>query len=129
LLKTPFGTTSTARSKRVLVVEDDPSSSNALRLLLSACGYQVVTADTVASAHKAIDDSFDSVILDLMLPDGDGAEVLSKVRADGLKARVYVTTGVSNPEWLERVRTLGAECVLKKPIDMADLLEKLRGSN
>jgi DNA-binding response OmpR family regulator len=114
------------KSKRVLVVEDDPNSCNALRLLLSACGFQVVTAGTVASARNAIDDSFDSVILDLMLPDGDGAEVLSKVRADGLKARVYVTTGVNNPAWLERVHTLGADCILKKPIDMSDLLEKLR---
>ena len=109
----------------MLVVEDDPSTSNALRQLLRACGYHVQTVGTVASALVAIDDSFDSVILDLMLPDGDGSEVLRKIRASGLKARVCITTGMSTGPWLDRVRALGADHILRKPIDMSELLEKL----
>jgi two-component system OmpR family response regulator len=113
------------RAKRVLVVEDDAVTSNALRQLISAAGHKVVVAGTVAAAIVALDDNVDTVVLDLMLPDGDGAEVLQRIRAAGLKARVCVTTGVSSPGWLMRVQALGVECILQKPIDLAELLEKL----
>jgi two-component system response regulator QseB len=72
-----------------------------------------------------IDGSLHGVVLDLMLPDGDGADVLRKIREEGFKTRVCVTTGVSTPGWLSRVSALGADCILQKPIDLSELLEKL----
>jgi DNA-binding response OmpR family regulator len=108
-----------------LLVEDDASTSNALRQLLTAYGYQVAVVGTVAAAVAAVDDSIYAVILDLMLPDGDGADVLRKIRAAGYKARVCITTGVSSPMWLDRVQALAPDCILQKPIDLAQLLEKL----
>jgi DNA-binding response OmpR family regulator len=115
----------TAKAKRILLVEDDRSTSNALRQLLTAYGYQVLIVGTVADAIAAIDDSLWGVILDLMLPDGDGAEVLRKIRSMGAKTRVCITTGVSSPVWLQRVQALSPDCILQKPIDLAQLLEKL----
>jgi len=122
---TEFAQQSAGTIKRILVVEDDASTSNALRQLLTACGYQVVIVGTVAAAQAAVNDSFHAVILDLMLPDGDGADVLLAIRGAGLKARVCVTTGVSTPAWLNRVRSLGAHCILQKPIELSALLDKL----
>ncbi len=113
------------RAKRVLVVDDDASTVNALKSLLRTSGYEVITASTVAGALAMIDASVDGIILDLMLPDGDGAEVLRGVRVAGLNARVCVTTGVSSPAWLNRVTALGADCILRKPIDLSELLQKL----
>jgi DNA-binding response OmpR family regulator len=113
------------KARRILVVEDDATTSNALRQLLTVCGYQVSIVGTVAAAKQAIDESIDAVVLDLMLPDGDGGEVLRMIRSAGLPARVCVTTGVSSPQWLDRVRALGADHILQKPIDLSDLLEKL----
>jgi len=115
----------TAKAKRILLVEDDRSTSNALRQLLTAYGYQVAIVGTVAEALAAIDDSLWGVILDLMLPDGDGADVLRKLRSVGSQARVCITTGVSSPVWLQRVQALAPDCILQKPIDLAQLLEKL----
>jgi DNA-binding response OmpR family regulator len=115
----PIKRVAAGKGKRLLVVDDDPSTVNALRSLLRASGHEVITASTVAEAISAIDASIDSVILDLMLPDGDGSEVLRRMRSAGLKARVCVTTGVSSPAWLSRVNQLGADCIL------AELLEKL----
>ncbi len=113
------------RGKRVLIVEDDLSTTNALRQLLNASGYSVVVVSTVAAAMACVDDTFDSVVLDLMLPDGDGADVLQWIRNKGLRARVCVTTGVSSPAWLMRVTAMGANAVLQKPIDIGDLLDIL----
>jgi DNA-binding response OmpR family regulator len=115
----------TAKVKRILLVEDDRSTSKALHQLLTAYGYQVAIVGTVAEALAAIDDSLWGVILDLMLPDGDGADVLRKIRSMGSQTRVCITTGVSSPVWLQRVQALSPDCILQKPIDLAQLLEKL----
>jgi DNA-binding response OmpR family regulator len=116
---------STSQIKRVLLVEDDASTSNALHQLLTAYGYQVAVVGTVAAANAAVDESIYAVILDLMLPDGDGGDVLRKIRAAGYKTHVCITTGVSSPLWLERIQALAPDCILQKPIDLAQLLEKL----
>jgi two-component system, OmpR family, KDP operon response regulator KdpE len=63
---------------RVLVVDDDPQLSRALRITLRAAGYEVATVgDGRAALHEAADRLPDLVILDLGLPDLDGTEVLA----------------------------------------------------
>jgi DNA-binding response OmpR family regulator len=109
----------------VLVVDDDIISRNALQSLLKAAGHQVSTAGTIAEALVGLDPAIDTVVLDLMLPDGDGTEVLRRIRAAGSKTRVCVTTGVSSQTWLRQVSDLKPECILRKPIDLAELLDKL----
>ncbi len=113
------------KGRRVLVVEDDVTTRNALRSLLRASGHHVTCAGTIAEAMAALSGTVDTIILDLMLPDGDGTEVLRRVRTANLGVRVCVTTGVSSPVWLQRVQELKPDCVLRKPIDLATLLEKL----
>ena len=53
------------------------------------------------------------------------SQVLRKIRQSGLQSRVCVTTGVGSLAWLDRVRALGADHILQKPIDLSDLLEKI----
>ena len=72
----------------------------------------------------------DWVLLDLMLPDGCGSDVLRKARSEGVADRVCVITGCA-PAKLEEVRKLGAGRVLTKPLDVERMLEFLattRGS-
>ena len=63
----------------------------------------------------------DWVLLDLMLPDGCGSEVLKKVNADRLATRVCVVTGCA-PSKLEEVLRLSPAHVLIKPVDVSQLL-------
>ena len=77
---------------RVLLVEDDAGSANALRILLSHNGYEVIIAPTLGESMRKIDSSIDAVILDLMLPDGDGGQLLAHIRKSNLPIRVLVTT-------------------------------------
>jgi DNA-binding response OmpR family regulator len=111
------------------VVEDDLATHNALQLILQRRGWEVTVATTVADALNQLDESVSLVVLDLMLPDGDGLKVLKHIRAQGWAACVVVTTGVSDPLWLREARQLGADMILRKPIELKDLLAALpRGS-
>jgi DNA-binding NarL/FixJ family response regulator len=60
-----------------------------------------------------------------MLPDGDGTALLDRVRAANPHARIAITTGVLDPDWLERARAWGPATLLRKPIDMKELLRSL----
>jgi DNA-binding NtrC family response regulator len=116
----------TARA-RVLVVEDDASTSHALVLLLRHHGYDVTLAATVRDAmrHIAAAPGPEFILLDLMLPDGDGGRILEAVRAAGMDTRVVVVTGVGDTDRLAQVNRLGPAALLKKPVDFSQILENL----
>lgn len=107
-------------------MDDDAFSAKSLRLLLNNWGYDVTVVGTIADARAAMGDSFDHMILDLMLPDGDGADLLRLVRQKNLATKVTVTTGVSDQDRLKDVRSLRPDEVLSKPIDLAKLMSVLR---
>jgi DNA-binding response OmpR family regulator len=93
-------------------------------LILANLGFAVSEAGTVAEAFAALDAEFDWVLLDLMLPDGCGTEVLERVREGGRPCRVCVITGCG-PQQLEEVRAMSPDLVLKKPLDVERLLSAL----
>ncbi len=109
----------------VLVVDDDPQTRQALDQLLRHYGYLTLTAGSVAEALSLLSHNPRFILLDLMLPDGDGANVLKAVRDRNLKAYVAVITGVIDPEHMARVRRLGPDAVLQKPVDFVQILERL----
>ena len=81
-------------------------------------------ASTVAGAMAGLASRPSWILLDLMLPDGCGSDVLRKVRAERLDIKVCVVTGCG-PALLDEVRTLGAEEVLTKPLNVDLLLATL----
>lgn len=113
----------------MLLVEDDRATYTALRTLLALKGWQVDLATTVADALAALDPPPAWIILDLMLPDGNGLSVLQAVRSRRLGCRVAVTTGSNDPTVLNAVWGLGPEILLRKPIDLPELLRGVGGSH
>lgn len=113
----------------MLLVEDDLVSASALRSILVRRGYHVVHAATVAEAMAGLSPPPDVVILDLMLPDGDGAAVLVHLRAAGVSVRVIVTSAVHDPDRLSAVRALAPDVMLQKPIDLVGLFRVLNPPN
>ncbi len=113
----------------MLLVEDDAASAMALSTILRRRGFEVAHVTTVAEALAHLGTNPLFVILDLMLPDGDGLTVLKKIREAGLASRVVVTTAVSEPDRLRAVHALKPEIVLQKPIDLSVLLNSLRPMN
>ena len=111
----------------VLVVEDDPLVTGALRILFEATGHRFSEAGTVADALRVCtDDCPDVMLLDLTLPDGSGLDVLTSLRARGLTAPITaVLSGHDDPELAKRCRTLGCREMLLKPVTPRVLLAKI----
>ena len=112
---------------RVLVVEDERKIADALKLGLEAEGYQVVLAATGEEGFFCLNsESFDLLLLDLMLPGRDGLEVLKTMRTKGFTLPVLVLTGRDTVE--DRVMGLdsGADDYLVKPFAFPELLARMR---
>jgi DNA-binding response OmpR family regulator len=110
---------------RILIVEDDAISAKALSMILEHKGWHADVAETYAKAMDRLSDSYHAVILDLMLPDGDGIDLLQYIRRMHSKILVAVTTGASDPEYLKRLGAFSPDMVLPKPIDLPALLRGL----
>jgi DNA-binding response OmpR family regulator len=112
---------------QVLVVEDDPSVRGLLQTLLSAEGYDVVTAsDGLAGLVKATSNRPSLVLLDLMMPDLGGVRVLEEMRDDPELAQIPVVVVTGKIDAIPAMRELlGEENVFLKPFAVAELLGRV----
>ena len=111
----------------VLVVEDEQKVADALREGLVSEGYEVVVERTGEGAFFRIStETFDVILLDLMLPGRDGLQVLATMREHGIETPVLVLTARDSLE--DRVIGLdaGADDYLVKPFAFAELLARIR---
>ncbi len=112
---------------RLLVIEDEPDLAALMRAALERGGFAVDLAGNLAEAtdHLAVA-RYDTVILDLALPDGDGLSLLRRLRARGSAVSVLVLTARDGPE--DRVTGLdaGADDYLVKPFHMPELIARIR---
>jgi DNA-binding NarL/FixJ family response regulator len=102
-----------------LVAEDDPGFSRCLFRLLSKYG-RTTCVGTVQDAMAALaaGPTWSALIVDLLLPDGSGLDILAKFRSQNPTARAMVLTGYSEPTAINRAYDLGADYVVK-PLDSA----------
>lgn len=112
----------------VLVVDDDPHILRTLRIHLAGHGYTVVTAENGRDAVRlAGTDRPDLVVLDLGLPDIDGAAVIAAVRADSTVPIIVLS---ARTDAADKVRALdiGADDYVTKPFGTTELLARLRAA-
>jgi DNA-binding response OmpR family regulator len=114
-------------SVKILVVEDDPSVRGLLQTLLSAEGYEVVTAsDGLAGLVKATSSPPALVLLDLMMPDLGGVRVLEEMRDDPELADIPVIVVTGKVDAVPGMRTLlGDDNVFLKPFAVGELLARV----
>ena len=107
---------------RILIIEDDRLSREALRLILERSGFEVKAVRTLRDGVDALEWSPRVLLLDLMLPDGGGLSALKCIRSEKLDIRVAVTTAVVDPLLLAEVQRLSPEGFFWKPLDLQKLL-------
>ena len=115
---------------RILIVEDEANLAEGLRFNLEAEGHGVeIAADGRSAAAKLADpkESFDLVILDLMLPEMSGFEVARRARAVGNYVPILILTAKDSAQDLVRGLEDGADDYLSKPFHLEELLARVRG--
>ena len=116
---------SAAPRASVLIVEDDRAARRAITRLLRTQGFAVCEAGTLADAMNCLSPTPpDWILLDLMLPDGCGIELLGRLRADQMTCKTCVITGCASP-MLNDARRAGAQFVFTKPLDVDRLMAVL----
>jgi len=108
---------------RVLVVDDEPTMADGLRLVLAAEGYNVRVAGTMTAAlAEETEHDFDLAVIDMVLPDGDGLRLLKELKArDPSTEIIVVTAHGSIPKAIEATKA-GAFYFVGKPFDPDELL-------
>lgn len=112
---------------RLLIVEDDPILSDGLSVGLGLSGFTADAVATLADARTALQSyDFVGIVLDIMLPDGSGLELLAELRSKG--ARIPVLLLTARDQVRDRVLGLdaGADDYLGKPFDLEELAARIR---
>ncbi|MBX7145883.1 MAG: response regulator transcription factor [Alphaproteobacteria bacterium] len=111
---------------RVLLVEDDPSTAQTIQLMLQAESFVVDTAglgEDGLEIGKIYD--YDLILLDLMLPDMDGYEVLKRLRAAKINTPILILSGLSELDSKIKGLGFGADDYLTKPFDKRELIARI----
>ena len=116
-------------SARLLLIDDDTRLTAMVGDYLRANGYEVeVTGSLAAGRDRLRGASFDALVLDLMLPDGDGLDLTRELRADARLKRLPLLMLTARGEPLDRVLglELGADDYLAKPFEPRELLARVK---
>ena len=107
---------------KVLIAEDEPHLGSILENFLTGRGYQVTTVRDGRAAHQALKaELFDVALLDIVMPEMDGLEVLRLVREEAAPPEVIIITGNGTIETAITAIKLGAYDYLSKPYRMAEI--------
>ena len=113
-------------AERLLMIEDDAALARLVGEYLSPLGFDVVPASTAEEGlRRAGDEAFDAVLLDVMLPDLDGFEVLRRLRA-GSDVPVIMLTARGDDEDRIAGLEIGADDYLPKPFNPRELQARIR---
>ena len=112
---------------RVLLVEDDPITQQSIQMMLESEGMVVDTADLGEDGleiGKLYD--YDIIVLDIMLPDIDGFEVLRRLRDGRVDTPVLILSGLTESENKVKGLGAGADDYLTKPFDKKELFARIQ---
>ena len=109
---------------KIAVVDDETEILSMIDRFLSRSGkYQVVTFSNPLTALSTIDDSFDLVLLDIMMPQMNGLDVLEKLKEANSEQKVVMMTAYSTLDKVLKSHKEGATHYLMKPFDSLQALE------
>ena len=109
-------------SKRLLVVDDEQSMQDFLRLLLESAGYEVCLASSMKEGEARFrEGGIDLVLSDIIMPDGTGLELLKAIKALDARASVIMMTAYASTKTAIEAMKLGAYDYVSKPFDVDEL--------
>lgn len=110
---------------RIFLLEDDPALQKGIALKLSREGHEVICADSLLSARKAIEEPFDIAVIDINLPDGSGLDVCKNLRERSLSTHILILTANDTEMDVITGYELGTDDYVTKPFSLSVLLSKI----
>lgn len=111
---------------RILAVDDERPIAELLRVSLNRAGYEVICAyDGITAANIIEKETFDLILLDIMLPGIDGFELMDYIRSTGIPV-IFLTAKNAVSDKVKGLR-MGAEDYMIKPFDILELLARVEG--
>ncbi|MDO9548279.1 MAG: response regulator [Candidatus Marinimicrobia bacterium] len=111
---------------RILIVDDEPNVCQFLAEYLEFKGFETQISLSGMAALKILEtDNFDAILLDLIMPEMNGLEVLEKIRQMKITIPVIIVTGVKDKNVADDAFKLGAIDFIPKPIDLDRLEQSL----
>jgi DNA-binding response OmpR family regulator len=115
---------------KILIIEDDIFLQELYRDLLTQEGYIVATASTGNEGYEKIEqDDWDLILLDIILPQIDGFQIIKKLTAEKqqqLKSRIVFLTNLDNPQEKTAALAVGKDYLIKSQLTPADFLDKMK---
>jgi two-component system cell cycle response regulator CtrA len=112
---------------RVLVVEDDANAARAIAMMLRGHGAICDQTDTGEEALELVRHyDYDIVVLDLLLPDMEGFEVVRRMRSSRVETPVLILSGLNRPNAKVKGFGMGADDYITKPFDKAELIARIQ---
>lgn len=113
--------------KKILIADDSWIIRSGLKNCLIGEGFEVIEAVNGKDAiEKTLSEKPDCIVLDLLMPETDGYEVLSKVKGEGLKIPIIVLSADIQETTKKNCLDLGAKVFLKKPPSPKSLIEAVK---
>ena len=117
-------------TEKVLLVDDEQDFLDALSERMRARDMEVTTSTSATDAlKKAAKESYDAIVLDLMMPEMDGLEALQEIKKKNPELQVILLTGHATVEKGIEAMKLGATDFLEKPADLKTLTEKIKNAH
>ena len=111
----------------ILILEDDITFSLMLKTWLGRKGFEVSSVSSVSDAKNRIEDvSFDLILSDLRLPDGDGIDLLKWIKENNISIPLIMMTSYAEIQTAVQAIKLGASDYIAKPLNPEELLGKIR---
>ncbi len=114
---------------KILIVDDDVELTKALETTITSVGHDVKCANDPKEGLKLIrEQKHDMVLLDLSMPEFSGVDIIENIAEDDkikLKKIVIITASSTNDEELKKLTDLGVHSVLRKPVDIDAILDKI----
>jgi len=122
--KTPSG----SGQKKILIIEDEKPLSHALKLKLSHEGFDVTVAnDGEEGLNTALEEKYDLILIDIIMPKMDGFAVLGKLKDEGNATGIVVLSNLGQQEDIEKANELGAaDYLVKSNTPISRIVEKVK---
>jgi len=115
-----------------MIVDDEPINIRVVQKYLKMAGYEnfITTTDSTSALETVASEDPDIVLLDIMMPQVDGLEILERIRADEQRKHIpiVILTASNDQPAKQKALELGATDFLAKPVDPSDLIPRVRNA-